>query len=45
LVSDGYGAADMYFPTIGLTLFDGGHAKDAPLLSERFSVSYPFLRY
>jgi len=30
------------FQTIGLMLLDRGHAKDVPLLGERFSASYRF---
>ena len=33
-------AQQIRFRTIGLTLFDRGHVKDVPLLSERFSSSY-----
>ena len=40
-VSGGYGTA-ICFRTIGLMLFDRGHAKDVPLLGERFSASYHF---
>jgi len=40
-VSGGYSAAD-FFRTIGLMLFDRGHAKDVTLFGERFSALYRF---